>query len=557
MTGHRRLLVGSLAAFAMVVGACGGPATTTTNKPATGGTLTIDNEYGSQWTCSFNPFNASLNLLSFGTVYEPLIYDNLLNDKKTPMLATGYEWSPDNKTLTFTIRPGVQWSDGQPFSAADVVYTMNLIKQNSALDLQAVWSVLSSVTPQGSDKVVMTFANPAVPYFYSIAGQIPMVPQHIWSTYKDPVAEAVSSPVGTGPFKLGTCTPQNVSYARNTTYWQKGLPYLDTVNYPAFTDNDPANAFLAAGQAQWGGQFIPNIDTYYVARDPAHNKYWFPPINNVDIFINVTRAPLDNKVVRQALAYGIDRAKVSKIGEYGYEPPGNQTGVVTPTFSSWVDNAQVSKYNYSFDVAKVASLLQGAGYTKNSSGIFQNSSNKPLSFTIINIAGFTDWVASIQVVQQNLKEAGIDVKVANLSADDYYHKLFTGDFQLAYGGLQTTSGPTPYYELRNTLHSATTAPLGQSAGGDYGRYKNPAVDSLLDQFGATTDSAKQHTLMNQVEAAMLEDVPVIPVTEGVSWYQWTTKGFGGWPTKDDQYAAPAPWNLPDMEQVLLRVYKTS
>ena len=147
--------------------------------------------------------------------------------------------------------------------------------------------------------------------------------------------------------------------------------------------------------------------------------------------------------------------------------------------------------------------------------------------------------------------------MSNLSADDYFHKLFTGDFQLAYGGLQTTSGPTPYYELRNTLHSATTAPLGQSAGGDYGRYKNPAVDSLLDQFGATTDSAMQHSLMNQVETAMLEDVPVIPVTEGVAWYQWTTKGFGGWPTQSDQYAAPAPWNLPDMEQVLLRVYKTS
>ncbi|HKW60486.1 MAG TPA: ABC transporter substrate-binding protein, partial [Candidatus Dormibacteraeota bacterium] len=93
--------------------------------------------------------------------------------------------------------------------------------------------------------------------------------------------------------------------------------------------------------------------------------------------------------------------------------------------------------------------------------------------------------------------------------------------------------------------------------GDYGRYKNPAVDALLDQFGATTDEAKQHDLIKQVEAAMLEDVPVIPVTEGVAWYQYSTKDFGGWPTKDDPFAAPAPWNLPDWEVTLLHVYKKS
>jgi len=105
--------------------------------------------------------------------------------------------------------------------------------------------------------------------------------------------------------------------------------------------------------------------------------------------------------------------------------------------------------------------------------------------------------------------------------------------------------------------SGTTAAIGATAAGDYGRYKNPAADSLLDQFGATTDQAKQHDLIKQVEAFMLEDVPVIPVTEGVAWYQYSTKDFAGWPTPEDPYAAPAPWNLPDWEVVLLHVYKTS
>jgi peptide/nickel transport system substrate-binding protein len=557
MTRHRHLVVGSLATLTMLFAACGGTSSGGGSvTPTVGGAITIDNESGSSWSCVFNPFNGSVNFLAMGIIYEPLVYDNLLNDKKTPWLASAYQWSPDNKTLTFTIRPNVQWSDGQPFTAADVVYTFNLIKQNSALDLQSVWTVLSSVAPVGSDQVVMTFQSSAVPYFYQIADQTSIVPQHIWSTIKDPVNELDKNPVGTGPYTMSQCTSGNIQYTRNPNYWQKGLPYIQTVNYPSFLTNDPANALLAAGQAQWGGQFIPNIDTYYVARDPAHNKYWFPPIQNIDLWLNVKDPPLDNKLVRQAIAYGIDRPKVSKIGEYGYEPAGNQTGVIEPTFSSWVDNAQAAKYDYKFDTNKATQLLTQAGYTMNSAGIMQDSSGHKLSFKVINIGGYTDWVASLQVVQANLKQIGVDIQVVNQSSTDYFNNLFTGNFQLAYGSLSASPGPTPYYELRNTLHSATTAAIGQTAAGDYGRYSNPAVDALLDQFGATTDPAQQHKLMSQVEAIMLEDVPVIPVTEGVAWYEWTTKGFAGWPTPADQYAAPAPWNLPDWEVVLLHLYKT-
>ncbi|MEI4861536.1 hypothetical protein Q8G41_28520, partial [Klebsiella pneumoniae] len=75
--------------------------------------MTIDNESGTTWTCDFNPYNGAVNFLSFGTVYEPLVYDNLLTDKKTPYLASAFAWSSDEKTLTMTIRSGVTWSDGQ------------------------------------------------------------------------------------------------------------------------------------------------------------------------------------------------------------------------------------------------------------------------------------------------------------------------------------------------------------------------------------------------------------------------------------------------------------
>ncbi|TMC92127.1 MAG: ABC transporter substrate-binding protein [Chloroflexi bacterium] len=553
---RRNRFLAAMAALVVLASACG-TSSGGNAQAKVGGTLTIDNESGGLWSCAFNPFNGSVTGLSVGIFYEPLVYDNLLTDKKTNWLASGYEWSPDNKTLTFTARSGVKWSDGQDFSADDVVYTFNLIKQHPELDLQSVWSVLSSVTKSGTDKVVMTFANSAVPYFFPIADQVSIVPQHIWSALKDPVGDSIANPIGTGPFTLGQCTPQNITYTRNANYWQHGLPYLQTVNYPAFTDNDPANQFLAAGQAQWGGQYIPSIDTYYVAKDRAHNHYWFPPIDNIDLWFNTTKAPLDNKAVRQAFAFGIDRNQASQKGESGYEPPGNQTGVPSPTFDSWIDQSAVSKYGYKFDVSKATSLLQSAGFTKNSSGVMQDSAGHKLSFNVITIAGYTDWDATLQVVADSLKQVGIQVKVQDLSSNDYFDKLFSGKFDLAYGSLNTQPGPSPYYELRNTMDSATTAAIGQTASGDYGRYKNPAVDALFDQFGATTDSNKQHDLIKQIQAVMLEDVPVVPVTEGVAWYEWSTKDFAGWPTQQDPYAAPAPWNLPDMEVVLIHLYKTS
>jgi len=556
MRGHRWFGI-CLAALVALAGCGGNTNNTTTVQKTVGGVLTIDNESGALWQCDFNPYNGSVNGQSFGILYEPLVYDNLLSDKKTNWLASDYKWGSDSKTLTFTIRSGVKWTDGQDFSADDVVFTFNLLKQHPEADLQSDWSVLSSVTKQGSNQVVMTFQQAAVPNFYQIAGQTAIVPQHIWSSFNDPGSHPIKNPVGTGPFTMNACTGQNISYKRNPNYWQKGLPYVDTVNYPAFLDNDPANAFLAAGQAQWGGQFIPNIDTYYVAKDPKFNHYWFPPIDNINIWLNMTKAPLDNKAVRQAMAYGIDRAAVSQKGEFGYEPPGNQTGVLSPTFDSWIDKGQANKYGYKFDVAKAQSLLQSAGFTKGSDGIYKDASGKKLSFSIINIAGYTDWVASVQVIQDNLKQVGIEIKPDNLDAQAYFDKLFSGNFQLAYGSVNTSPGPSPYYELRNSLHSATTAPIGQTAAGDYGRYKNPTLDGLFDQFGQTTDQAKQHDLMKQVEGIVLEDVPIIPVTEGVAWYQYSTRDFAGWPTKDDPFAAPAPWNLPDWEVTLLHVYKKS
>jgi peptide/nickel transport system substrate-binding protein len=544
--------------LAAALAACSGSGSTPSSGSGSGsasgptGTLTISNEQGTLWTCSFNPFNPS-NLaqgVTFGQVYEPLAFVNTLESgKASPWLATAWTWSNGNKTLTFTIRDGVKWNDGTPMTAADVAFTFNLMKKFPTLDLNSAWSVLSSVTQQGN-QVVMTFKSAAVPYFYYIADQTPIVPQHIWSTIANPVAYADAKPVGTGAFMVNPCSAQNITYVANPHYWQPGEPKVAKVLYPAFTSNDPANTYLATGQAQWGSQFIPNINSFYTSKSPD-NHYWFPPIANVTLIPNLTVPGLNNVAVRQAMAYAIDRNKVSQIGEYGYEPPANQTGIVTPTFSSWEDTSAASQYNYTYNPAKAEQVLTSAGFKMGSNGIFVSPSGKPLSFSVINIGGYSDWVASMQVIQQDLKAVGIQITADNLSQNDFLSRLYNGDYQLAYNNQQ--GGPSPYYEYRQWLYSANSAPIGKQASSNWERYSNPATDQLINQYATTTSQAQQQQIVDQLQQVLLKDVPFIPVTEEVAWYQYNTGKFSGWVTQGDPYAVPAAYFYPDMGQVLLHL----
>jgi peptide/nickel transport system substrate-binding protein len=548
------------AVIALGAAACGGTAGGSSGggggggSGGSGGTVSISDEYGETWNCQFNPYNPSVNFASFGPVYEELVYvDSLKNGATTPWLASNWAWSNSDKTLTFTIRSGVKWSDGKPFSAQDVLFTFNLLKKYPALDLNSDWSVLSSVALQGSDQVVFDFKTAAVPYFYYIADETPIVPQHIWSTIANPVSYLDHNPVGTGPFTMSSCSAANIQYKKNPDYWQPGLPKIETVNFPSYLSNNSANADLKDGTDQWGSQFIPNIQSFYINANSKYYHYWFEPVYNVMLWPNLANPQL-TLPVRQAMAYAINRAQVSTTGEYGYEPASNQTDIVKPTFSSWFDAGQAAQYGnaYSYDPAQAIKILTAAGYTRGSNGIFAKNGHQ-LSFTIINNGGFSDWVASVQVIQSDLKAVGIAVKPDNLSDTTFDSDIYTGNYQLAYDW--DSGGPSPYYELRAILYSPNTAPVGKSAASDWERYSNPSTDALIERYAATTSPAVQHQVVDQLQQVMLADVPVIPVTEAVDWYQYDTQNIGGWVTQSDPYAQPAQYAVPDWAVLLLHLYE--
>ena len=512
--------------------------------------LNLANEQGMLWPCSFNPYNPSSAAYSVGLTYETLDFVNALqNAKVTPWLASSYAWSNANKTLTFTIRSGVKWTDGQPLTAADVVYSFNLLKKYPALDLNAVWSVLSSVKQSGASQVVFTFTSAAVPYFYYVAGQTAIVPQHLWSKIANPVTDPISKPVGSGGYLMSSCNPQNIRWTSNPHYWQMGLAQVKVVNMPAFLSNNTCNEYLATGKSQWGSQFIPNIQSYYVAKKPG-NSYWFPPVANVALFPNLTVAPLNDVAVRQAISYGIDRAQVSKIGEYGYEPPASQTGIVAPTFSSWTSAAAKAAVGKSYDPAKAKSILKADGWKLGSDGVFAKNGKK-LALTVITNGGYSDWVATMQVVSSELSKVGIKLTVATPAASTFYANLYAGNYQLAYNA--ESGGPAPFYEMRQWLFSKNSAPIGTAASSNWERFKSPAVDALLNQYAQTTSSATQHSIINQLQSVMVSQMPIIPLLEEVDWFQYNSKAFTGFSLKSNPYAQPGLYNIPDWGVVLLHL----
>src|SRR5437870_11368020 len=138
--------------FTMILAACG-TSTTTSNKAI----LKIATQSYDFAQAGFNPYNGHPNAGVQGLVYENLYFVNVNGGDFTPMLATGYSWNSDNTQLTFTIRQGVKWNDGQAFSANDVAFTFNEMKQYTAADTNGVWSYLSSVTAPDANTVLMTF----------------------------------------------------------------------------------------------------------------------------------------------------------------------------------------------------------------------------------------------------------------------------------------------------------------------------------------------------------------------------------------------------------------
>jgi peptide/nickel transport system substrate-binding protein len=549
-------VLASLAAMsiaALGIAACGSSGGGGGGAPAKGKTLVIESTPLSPMTDTFNPFSLTSTgfLTNAVALYnEPLFIFNTLNSAQPPIpvLATGYAWSDGGKTLTLTIRKGVRWNDGKPMSASDVAFTFSMIKKNPKLYTAGAPVVSSASAPDGAT-AVLTFSQPEYANLFLI-GQVPIVPQHVWQSVSDPATYSDPSPVGTGPYMLDRFSPQGYTLKQNPYYWNKAHVHVPAISFPAYNTNANLVPPVASGQIDFAGNYISDIKGNYLSKSPDNHTWlsrppYFSANNVVGLFLNTTRAPLNDRAVRQAISYGINRQQLDIQGETGYEPPvTNAGGILLPNHRSFLDPSLAGTLPPAGDPAKVAAILKADGWSRAASGKWMKN-GKTLSFSISDPVPYSDYYTCDQLIARQLNALGFDVKVNGIGNPT----VWAGD--VANGTFDATihwsnQGPNPYFIYTNWLDSSQSAPVGKPAAGDYGRYHSAAAQAALAQFAGSGDPAVQREAIVRLQHIVARDVPVVPLLNGGAWAEVSTRNYTGWPSAADPYMNPVP-NTPYIE----------
>lgn len=507
--------------------------------------LTVNVEQVSTWLRNFNPFSPDVRYPAQTGMYESLMVFNKTSGELVPWLATEYAWNSDNTELTFKIRDGVKWSDGEPFSAKDVLFTFELLKNNPALatvSTSILTNDVESITSPDANSIVIKFSTVYTPALYDLSNQY-IVPEHIWKDIADPVTFTNDNPVGTGPFTEVTRFEDQIYVVeKNPYYWQEGKPYFQGLKYPAYPGNDQANMALVNGDLDWAGNFVPDIDKTYVEKDPENYHYYFSEGDMIMLYINPTLKPFDNPEVRKAISMGIDRKMIVEMAMYNYIPPSDATGL-SSQYATWKDPAAVAAGTWAnYDVTKAGEALDALGLKKGSDGIRLDLDGKPMKYTLSVVSGWTDWVSTCQVIAQNMKDLGIEITVQTPEFNAWMDEIGKGQHQWSIGW--SSGGPTPFNFYRGMLSKQTVQPVGVAADENWNRYVDEEADKLFDEFVTVSDPAKQKEIMNKIQTIFVEDAPALPLFPGPDWYEYSTKNFTGWPSEEDAYAPGSPYCAP-------------
>jgi peptide/nickel transport system substrate-binding protein len=514
------------------------------------GVLVVSQEQAASWIRNFNPLTTATAARwpTVAGVYEPLFVFNSVTSEFVPWLGLSREWQDGGRSLRITTRDSVLWSDGAPFSARDVAFTFNLMKQLGALDRRGVWEFLEAVEAVDDQTVEFRFTRIFIPGFGDVAAQ-PIVPEHIWKDIEDPVAFPNENPVATGPFtEVRLFRNQVYELGKNPHYWQPGRPGLEALRFPSFPANDNANLALVFDEVDWAGNFIPAIDRVYVSRDPENHKYWFPLTGStVFLYANTTKPPFDDVRARKALSLAIDRQLLVDVAVHRYSRPADATGL-SDAYAAWRDPEAAAADWVGFDVDRANALLDDAGLSWGPDGVRLLPDGTPLKYDLLVVSGWSDWVRASQVISRGLGEIGVDASVRTYDFGAWFQRVQEGDFDLSIGW--SLEGPTPWVFYRTLMSSASVEPIGANAGANWHRYGSPAADAALAEFEVETDLDRQHEIAARLQRIFAEEAPAIPLYPNPSWAEYNTKRFTGFPSADNPYADPSP-NKMDRGECLL------
>jgi peptide/nickel transport system substrate-binding protein len=439
----------------------------------------------------------------------------------------------------------LKWSDGEPLTADDVVFTYDYLKRFPALDFNSVSALLESVEKVDERTVRFNLLQPNSLIANTIVG-MPIVPEHVWAGIADPVTFTNETPVGSGPLtEISRFTPQVYEQCRNPNYWDAQSLKVDCIRLPQLADNPQVLAALADGTLDWATSFIPDIDNTFVAKDPEHNKYWFNPSSLVSFQLSMVTPDENNRKAftdvrfRRALSMLIDRQTIVDIAGYGYplinEDP-SMLGELYKAFANPEVQVQFGQYG-KFDPEAAAALLDETGYVdKNNDGFRDNPDGTPIAIDIEIPNGWTDWIDAVQIAMESLQGAGLNVKMSTPEESVWSADLIAGDYSMTLNALGSAANPYfPYIRSFNP--------------GDFGKsrftaphWENPEVMELLGQYTQVKDPAEQKAIMDKIQMIVAEAMPVIPVYNSPAFYQYSTRRFTGWASAENPIVSPVVSN---------------
>lgn len=499
-------------------------------------TLVMESSPESTISQDFNPFVPTVapqGMGATGLIYEPLLQFDLAEPPRYyPWLATSYKWSNAGKSITFTIRRGVKWNNGKAMTPADVAFSYDLVKANTAINLAGL--AISKVSVSG-DTVKLSFPTAQYTNLQQIAG-VPILPKAIWSKAGNPTTFTDATPVGTGPYMLKTFTPEGFTFTKNPRYWQESKIKVQNVYFPVYTSNTGALTALFSGQIDWTGNFIPGLQKDFVGTSPAYHHFWEAPGSSNAFMPNLHKWPTNQLAVRQAISLALNRRVIASEGEAGLENPVlNASGLTLPTFAAWSKPIASLTLSATGSASAAKALLEKAGYTIGSNGYFEKG-GQTVSITLVSPSAYTDYAEVGSIAAGELRAAGIDANFQGLTVNAWNADIADGDFQMSEHW--SNNGLTPYNLYDNWLNSSLDS--GSAATGDYERVSNPAIDADLAKLAGAATLAQQTALLVPIEKFVASQLPVIPVTTASEWFEYNSQHFVGWPTQQNPYETGQP-----------------
>ncbi|WP_309081456.1 ABC transporter substrate-binding protein [Zhihengliuella sp.] len=495
--------------------------------------LTIPREDMGTFSQNFNPFSPNAAPMTTQSIYESMLIYNPADGNTVPWLAESWEPSEDGLSVTFNLRKDVKWSDGEPLVAADVVTTFELQRE-----LLGGFDYLETVEAVDESTALFTFNKKFSPALFELGQQV-IVPAHIWSEFAEPGNEQNSVPVGTGPYtEVSNFQAQSFDLLPNPEYWQPDKQKIPGIRMLAFAGNDGANLAAINGDVDWAPQYMPDIQSTFVDKDPEHRHYWFPPTGaEINWQLNTTLDMFADADVRKALSMAIDREQIVDVGMSGYTIPADCTGL-SGNYDEWRDEDVVADCGWTeHDAEAAAALLDDAGYTAGPDGQRTTPDGEPFAFDISVGSTSSDWLSVANIIAQNLQDIGVQATVDSPDWAAVVAGYETGEFQT--GIVWSANAPTPYQYYRNIMSTESVKPVGEQTFDNYHRFGSEEADALLAEFAATTEEAEQQRLMSELQTLYSDLAPVVPLFPGPEWGAYTTERFVGWPTEENPYATLA------------------